>query len=96
MSILPQREYPTGTVTVKEPSPVTTAREFQMLPARLSCEQCTETAAEARGPGQSLSALINQAIGHVRDTGHTVTVDEHSRTIYSPAQSALRQKDGAK
>jgi len=96
MSILPQPACPTGTVVLKEPSPVTTAREFQLLPARLTCEHCTEATAEARGRGETLAALINRAIGHVRDTGHTVAIDEHSRTIYSPAQSAQRQKDGAK
>lgn len=96
MSVLPQPPCPTGTVVIKEPSPVTTAREFQLLPARLTCEHCTEATAEARDRGETLAALINRAIGHVRDTGHSVVVDEHSRTIYSPAQSAQGQKDGAK
>lgn len=66
--------------------PFMPSREFAHLGALLACRDCGLTTAR---PVAQLADLVDQALDHIRDTGHYVAVTETSQVVYGPSPAQI-------
>lgn len=64
--------------------PFQVTRDFTVLDPALACHDCILTRSRAV---HQIAALVDEALDHIRDTGHHVTITEISQVTYGPPET---------